>query len=186
MASKALFIFSALTSEQWIGRGKSPKRPVQARHASYNLAILAERKRSGSGNVEGDAFAARHRPARVAAFGLQPRRAAAQGLRPGRPARGGGPHPDPALPADWSRIGKEKDEQTEANQGGRGGRPSPLEVVEANCKARADRKGTASHACHLLAAAPRLGRCRLPHHMKDVATTSNHGGDGVADGRKPL
>ena len=52
--------------------------------------------------------------------------------------------PDPAAPGSWSRIGKEKGGKAKRTKAAAADGPPPLEVVEANCKAQAERKGTAS------------------------------------------
>jgi hypothetical protein len=52
--------------------------------------------------------------------------------------------PDPGAPGSWSRIGKEKGSKAKRTKAAAADGPPPLEVVEANCKAQADRKGTAS------------------------------------------
>ena len=70
--------------------------------------------------------------------------------------------PDPGAPGSWSRIGKEKGRQSEANQGSRGRRPSPARSRRGRLQGGSRSQGHRLHARHLFAAAPRLGRCRLP------------------------
>jgi hypothetical protein len=54
------------------------------------------------------------------------------------------PPADTGAPGSWSKIGKEKGGKAKRTKGPVAEGPPPLEVVEAGCKAEADRKGTAS------------------------------------------
>ena len=52
--------------------------------------------------------------------------------------------PDPGAPGSWSKIGKDKGGKAKRTKAPVADGPPPLEVVEADCKAQAESKGTAS------------------------------------------
>jgi hypothetical protein len=54
------------------------------------------------------------------------------------------PPADSGAPGNWSRIGKEKGGKAKRTKEPVAEGPPPLEVVEAGCKAEAERKGNAS------------------------------------------
>lgn len=54
------------------------------------------------------------------------------------------PPAETGSPGSWSKIGKEKGGKAKRTRGPAAEGPPPLEVVEAGCKAEAERKGTAS------------------------------------------